>query len=65
MGVSLNFLIRCGRLSRAADRRMMATEMDISPNVLAKQLLDYAMKDINTNQVVKVDMLTNNIALNT
>lgn len=33
---------------------MMATEMDISPSVLAKLVpLDYVMKDMNTNEVVK------------
>ncbi|MGI2102103.1 hypothetical protein RA178_14530 [Shewanella oncorhynchi] len=33
---------------------MMAAEMDISPSVLAKLVsLDYVMKDMNTNQVVK------------
>ncbi|MCT7946897.1 hypothetical protein [Shewanella septentrionalis] len=66
MGVSLNYpksnksalgnatIIRCGRQSRAADRRMMAAEMDISPSVLAKLVpLDNVMKDMNTNQVVK------------
>lgn len=33
---------------------MMAAEMDISPSVLAKLVpLDYVMKDMNTNQVIK------------
>ncbi|MBI1676961.1 hypothetical protein [Shewanella sp. DW31] len=52
-------IIRCGRLSRAADRRMMAAEMDISPSVLAKLVpLDYVMKDMNTNVVVKGNIKT-------
>lgn len=33
---------------------MMAAEMDISPSVLFKLVpLDYVMKDMNTNEVVK------------
>ncbi|MFB2727788.1 hypothetical protein ACE02H_10040 [Shewanella mangrovisoli] len=47
-------IIRCGRLSCVADSRMMAAEMDISPSVLAKLVpLDYVMKDMNTNHIVK------------
>ena len=42
------------RRGRAADRKMMAAEMDISPSIVAKLLpLDYVMKDMNTNTVVK------------
>ncbi|MGI2045754.1 hypothetical protein [Shewanella oncorhynchi] len=55
-------IIRCGRLSRAADRRMMAAEMDISPSVLAKLVpLDYVMKDMNTNKVVKGNVANKSI----
>jgi hypothetical protein len=61
-------IIRCGRLSRAADRKMMAAEMDISPSVVAKLLpLDYVMKDMNSNKVVMGNFLkrkTTGIKLN-
>lgn len=54
-----NAILRCDRLSRAADRHMMAAEMDISPSVLAKLVqLDYVMKDMKTNQVVKGNIKT-------
>ena len=54
-------IIRCGRLSCAADSRMMAAEMDISPSVLAKLVrLDYVMKDMNTNEVVKGNLQNKN-----
>jgi hypothetical protein len=40
----------------------MAAEMDISPSVLAKLVpLDYVMKDMNTNKVVKGNIKSLNV----
>ena len=40
---------------------MMAAAMDISPSVLAKLVpLDYVMKDMNTNEVVKGNLHNKN-----
>jgi hypothetical protein len=41
---------------------MMAAEIDISPSVLAKLVqLDYVMKDMNTNEVVKGNLQNKNV----
>ncbi len=60
-------IIRCDRLNRAADRHMIAAKMDVSTNVLAKLVpLDYVMKDMNTNKVLKGNITsskTQNITL--
>ncbi|NKF52786.1 ATP-binding protein [Shewanella sp. WXL01] len=47
-------LVRCGRLTRAKDRKMMADEMDIDPKQISKLVpLEYVQKDMNTNVVIK------------
>ena len=47
-------LVRCGRLTRSQDRKMMAAEMDINPKEISLLVpLEYIAKDMNTNKVVK------------
>lgn len=47
-------LVRCGRLTRAQDRKMMAAEMDINPREIADLVpLEFIQKDMNTNKVIK------------